>query len=221
METMMELDELKSAWQTLDRRLAAQSALDLNVLKEGKLDKLRHGLRPLFWGQVAQILFGVVLSVFSGSFWTQHVDVPHLLITGVSMHVYAVMTIVFAAVTLVMINRVDYAAPVLAIQKQLAKLRRTYIFNGLCVGLPWWLLWMTLLQIAAMDVFGLDLYTTAPEWVLACYAFGLLGLFTTWPLHRWSRKRPKLAQTIDDNVTGTSLRNAQRFLQEIAEFERA
>jgi len=214
----MELDDLKTAWQTLDRRLAAQSALSLHMLKEGKL---RRGLRPLFWGQVAQILFGVALIVFSASFWTQYIDVPHLLIAGVSMHIYGVVSVVFAGFTLGMMSRIDYAAPVLAIQKQLAKLRRTYIINGMCAGLPWWWLWMTLLQMISMSVVGADLYANSPGWVLGCYGAGAVGLLATWRVHRWSRSRPQLAQGVDDSVTGSSLRKARRFLEEIAEFERA
>lgn len=216
----MELDDLKTAWQTLDRRCAAQSALDLHIFKEGKLDKLRRGLRPLIRGQVAQIVFGAALIFFSASFWTRHGDVPHLLIAGASMHVYAIVTIILAGITLGMVSRIDYAAPVLAIQKQLAQLRRTYIINGLCAGLPWWLLWMTLLQMVSMNVFDADLYAGAPGWVLCCYAAGIVGLLATWKLHRWSRGRPKRAQAVDDSVTGNSLRQAQRFLGEIAEFER-
>ena len=64
METTMELDELKSAWQTLDRRLERQSALNLHIFVEGKLDKVRASLRRLYWGKIVQILFGDALIYF-------------------------------------------------------------------------------------------------------------------------------------------------------------
>jgi hypothetical protein len=218
----MELDDLKTALQTLDRRLDAQATLNLHVLKEGKLDKLRKGLRPLFWGQVTQILFGGALIVFSASFWTQHSDVPHLLIAGAGMHAYGIMTVIFAGITLGKISRIDYAAPVLEIQKQLAKLRYVYVLNGLCVGLPWWVLWITFMQMFFMSAFGADLYANLRGWVWGSYAVGALGLFATWWFHRWSRdpRRADVAKFVDDGVTGSSLKRAQRFLEEIAEFER-
>ena len=46
METTMELDELKQAWQTLDRHLARQHDLQWQILRDRKLDKVRDHLRP-------------------------------------------------------------------------------------------------------------------------------------------------------------------------------
>ena len=221
LENLMELDDLKSAWQVLDRRLERQSALNLHIFKQGKLDRVRSRLRPLFWGQVLQILFGVALVGYAVSFWTQHRDVPHLLLTGLIMHVYGVVTIIFAGVTLGMISRIDYAAPVLGIQKQLAQLRRIYIINGMSVGLPWWLLWVTLTQMVFMSAFGADLQANLGAWIWGLYASGALGLLATWWLHRWSRdpRRARIARAIDDSVTGSSLRNARRVLEDIERFE--
>jgi hypothetical protein len=81
----MELDDLKTAWQTLDRRLDAQTALNLHIFKDGKLDKARRGLQPLAWGQALQILCGVALIVWAVPFWSAHLDVSHLLLAGISV----------------------------------------------------------------------------------------------------------------------------------------
>lgn len=64
----MELDELKTAWQTLDRRLQQHNAINLQLFKDRKLDKARSSLRPLFWGQIAQMLFGLCFIVLGVSF---------------------------------------------------------------------------------------------------------------------------------------------------------
>jgi hypothetical protein len=220
---IMELDDLKSAWQILDRRLEQQAALNLHIFKQGKLDRMRSTLRPLFWGQILQIFFGVAMVLLAVSFWTQHRDVPHLLFTGLIVHVYGVVTIIFAGVTLGMIGRIDHSAPVLGIQKQLAQLRRTYIINGMSVGLPWWVLWLPLMQMFFMGAFGADLYTNLGIWIWGTYAIGVLGLLATWWFHRWSRdpRRARVAKFVDDSVTGSSLRNARRVLDEIASFEKS
>ena len=42
----MELDDLKTAWRELDRRLDAGQAITLDVLKEGKLDRSAIGVAP-------------------------------------------------------------------------------------------------------------------------------------------------------------------------------
>ena len=61
METTMELDDFKQAWQTLDRRLELQNTLQLQAHRERKFDSLRRKLRPLRWGQALQMIFGIVV----------------------------------------------------------------------------------------------------------------------------------------------------------------
>ena len=142
MDTTMEFDDMKAAWQTLDRRLEQQHALNLQLFRDSRADKARSGLRPLFWGQITQILFGVLMILLGVSVWSSHREVTHLLISGIIVHVYGVVAIVLAGVTLGMIQRLDYSAPVLTIQKQLAQLRSFYIRNGMIVGLSWWVFWI-------------------------------------------------------------------------------
>lgn len=218
----MELDDLKIAWQTLDRRLDTQAALNLHIFKDGKLDKVRRGLRPLFWGQIVQMLCGVALVLLSVSFWTTHRDVAHLLLAGLSLHVYAVLMILCGGATIGLIRRIDYAAPVLAIQKQLGHLRRFYVRTSLGLGLAWWLLWIPLMMMFFMGVFGVDMYANVPEVIWINMAVGSTGVLATWWFHRWSRhpSRPRLAKFMEDSVTGSSLRKAQSVLDEIARFER-
>jgi len=222
MDTSMELDELKTAWRTLDRRLERQNALNLQRFVDGRLDKLRSRLRPLYWGQLAQMMTGVLLVLFAVGFWTRYREVTHLLLAGIILHVYGVLMIICGGVTLGLMSRIDYAAPVLAIQKQLATVRRLYIRSGTLVGLAWWLLWMPFMMVLLMVLFGADLYADAPSVIYSGSAVGILGLIATWWFHRWSRdpRRPRLARFVDDSMTGDSLREAQAHLDEIARFER-
>lgn len=223
METIMELDELKAAWLSLDRRLEQHNAMNLQLFKDGRMQKLRSSLRPLYWGQILQILFGVLFAVLAGSFWPDHLDVPHLLLSGLIVHVYGVLSIVMGGITLGMISRVnsDYSAPVLEIQKRLAKVRRFYVLGGMIIGLPWALLWMPVLVVLA-GLGGVDLWKHAPSvfWIGGSIGVAIL-LGTAW-FHRWSRspKRPRLAQAMEDSVTGGSLIKAKRILGEIEQFEK-
>lgn len=52
----MELDDLKTACQSLESGLARQHALQLEQFRQGEVRKMRGHLRPLWWGQVAQML---------------------------------------------------------------------------------------------------------------------------------------------------------------------
>ena len=214
----MELDELKAAWTTLGQRLDAQAALSLHVYKEGKLDRMRRGLRPLAWGQAIQIVIGVLIAVWGASFWIDHRAVSHLLIAGLLVHAAGISMIVLGALMETRIASIDYSAPVLTIQRQLAQLRTVYVRGGLAIGLPWWLLWIPFLMVL-LGYAGVDLYVHAPSVIWIGTAIGVMGLLATWAFVRFAGNRPQLAERLARNVAGGSINRAQAHLDEIARFE--
>jgi serine/threonine-protein kinase len=221
METTMETDDLKRVWQLLDQRLQQQHALTLRLHTERRLDQARARLRPLHRGQLVQIAAGGALAVLAGSFWPGVVSVPHLLAAALLLQAYGVLLLAFGAHTLWRLQRIDYAAPVLAIQQQLAELHRAQVRINVCAGLSWWLLWVPFVMVLCAGLSGVDLYANAPQWVLACAAVGGAGLLASWGLYRRSRdpRRPRLAKFVDDSLIGRSLRRAQVEVDEIARFE--
>jgi serine/threonine-protein kinase len=216
----MELDDLKATFQDLNARLDRQNALNLSLLRENRQEKARHGLRPLAWGQALQMAAGALLVLGSASFWWNHRDVPHLLATGLLFHAYGLALILCGVRMQVLLHRVDFGAPVVEIQKQLARLRRFYVVGGLWIGLPWWLLWMPFMAMVFMGFFGVDMYVNAPQMVGINLAVGLTGLLLTWLFHRWAQGRPSLARKLSDSLAGTSLTRVQGLLDEISRFER-
>ena len=217
----MELDELKSAWQSLDRSLQQGNAIQLQLFKDGRFKNMRAGLRPLFWGQIVQILFGVLTILIGVTFWSQHRDVAHLFCTGLILHIYGVVTIITAGFTLGRIRGIDYAAPVLSIQKQLASVRRAYVGSGIIVGHSWWLLWIPF-AVVVFDFLGVDIYTVAPGFLLISISIGIVGLLAMWGFHRWasSSRRGNFGQRYAESLSGGSLRRAQRVLDEVKQFEK-
>lgn len=217
----MELDDLKQAWQTLDRRLQLDNSLKLHDLRERKLDKARGSLRPLFWGQVAQIaLFGLPFITLAALLWMNQPQYASVIVAGVVLHAYGVLTIIAAGVVLGQLGKIDYSAPVLDIQKQLARVRVLYIRSGMIAGLPWWFLWVVILMVLA-GLGDVDLLAKAPWLVWSGLGIGAAGLLATWWFHRWSRRpeRADFGRKMDDSLTGGSLRKAQAQLEELTRFE--
>jgi hypothetical protein len=217
----MDIDDLKLAWQGLDRRLERQNALAFQLFKDGRVKKARSRLRPLYWGQMAQILVGVLVIAASVSVWTAHWQLLHLRLAGLVMHVYGVLLIIAGGRTLGFVSRLDSAAPVVAMQRQLALLRRWHVLCGMTIGLSWWLLWMPFMMVLAMWLAGVDIYVRAPAVFSLGTAIGVTGLLVTWGLHRLSR-RPRWAwigAKMDAAATGTSLGRAQAVIEEIRQFE--
>ncbi len=213
----MELDDMKQAWQALDRRLEQQHALSLQLFRDGRMDTLRRGLRPLVWGQAVQMLVGAAGLLVLAPILIAHRHDPAVLIAGLVMHAYCVGLIAVGAAVQAQVARIDYAASVLTIQRQLLRLRRTYAVGGaLVVGLPWWFLTAPLLVVLSRG----EIMLRAPMVIWSQLAIGALGLLATAWFRRWSHRpqRASLARRLDASAAGGSLRRAQAALDEVARF---
>ena len=217
----MELDDFKSAWQSLNRRLQLENTLKLNDLRELKLDRARGSLRPLFWGQIAQILYGIPFILLASLLWMSQPVHASSIVAGILVHAYGVILIIAAGLVLGSLRNVDYAAPVLDIQKKLLRTRMLYIRSGMVAGLPWWFLWIAILQVFA-GLGDVDLLVKAPSLVWIGYGIGAVGLLGTWWFHRWARRpeRAGFGRKMDDSLSGGSLRKALAQLDELQRFER-
>lgn len=74
MDMTMEIDDFKHAWQTLDRRLEQQHAMQFDLFRDTKMSKVRAGLRLLQTVQVVQITCGALLMLLFAPFWVEHRD---------------------------------------------------------------------------------------------------------------------------------------------------
>jgi hypothetical protein len=218
----VELDEMKNAWLLLDRRLERQEALNLHAFREGRLDRLRKSLQPLQAGQIVQLVIGGLMALLFAPFWVEHLDTPHLVAVGVSLHVYALMFIVLGARDLYLIRRIDYSAPVVDIQRRLAGLRAWRIRVAPIFGAVGCLIWVPFMLWLFEVLFGVDVYASNPGvvYVLIASGLGCLGLFLLF-LH-WARqpRRERIAKYLEDSAAGRSIARAQRFLDEVTAFAR-
>lgn len=221
MDIAMEPDDIKSAWQALDRRLQLDNELRLRDLRGRGLDRARSSLRPLFWGQIVQILFALPFLLLAALLWMSHPQHASTIVAGILVHAYGVLTIIAAGVVLGQIASIDYSAPVMDIQKKLLRARTLYIRSGMVAGLPWWFLWIAILQMLA-GLGGVDLLEKAPSLLWIGYGIGIAGLLATWWFHRWARRpeRAGFGRKMDDSLTGGSLRRALAQVEELQRFER-
>jgi len=219
----MELDELKSAWQTLDRRLADQQALQWQMFRGQHMDRLRLGLRPLRWWQAVQLALGVLVLLWGVCVWSSHLHTPMALASGIALQVFGTLAAVFAGRILGLLNRIDYASPVLDIQRRLAQLRRwrvrveAPVFAAL--GSVIWIPVMLVLIQYDFDRQGHDYWDQAPGlllWMLLCAAVSLAVVALAYGLVRYLGKR----RWMEDQFAGACVTRAERMLDEIARFER-
>jgi len=213
----MDLDDMKQAWTEMSLRQDGLEALLRADLHDRRLDRARGALRPLWWGQLLQLAIGVVLAICGGALWASHLHRPDVLVCGVVAHAYGVLLIVFAARNLYLIHRIDYAAPVLDIQRKLAGLRafrvRVETPVNAVVGCFIWIpvLWVNL------ALYGVDLWS--PGFVRWGIASGLAGLLAMVVVV-WAMRRMGYASKIEDQSAGRSVRRAEAALDEITRFGR-
>ena len=215
----MELDDLNAAWQALDARLARHDRLQYALLREARLDTARRGLRGLVAWQWLQLLLGIGLILLGVACWTRNTDVPGLLAGGIALHAFGVATAALAGLIVVLASTIDYAAPVTAIQRQLARLQRFQALNAAVCGAPWWVAWV-LVVVAFAGLGPVDHRAPTPTWIALSCGIGVVGTLATWTW-AWYRRADERARPGRDRGDGCDgIRRGRRLLDELERFER-
>jgi hypothetical protein len=215
----MELDELKQQWQALDRKLDRSLALNTRVFTEARTRSSKLRLLPLLLLQPVQAAFGVVLVVFFARFWSANLDAPVLAASGMLLHVLSIGLIVDAVMRMLFIVRINYASPVVTIQRYLALLRRWEVrsFNWAWVGC--WLATPAMLLVGVKLLTGLNLWTAWPAAVVWTACGGVFGAAASIVFGRWARRgKGRIGAALDRFYVGHSIARAQAALDEIDEF---
>lgn len=219
----MELDDLKTAWRDLERRLDESEAAARALRRDIELDRTRSALRRMSWGQAIMAAIWVGVTVIVAPFWVEHRAIPHLLVAGLALHLYAILGIISSVVQIAWLARIDYAAPVVALQRRLATLRQVRIWSQLILGLPMWVLWVVATMVGAKWLLDLDLYAAAPGWIHVSLLVGLVGIVLSLWLPRRMGQTPRgsrFIQRVLDDLAGRSLVRVTRELDELARFSR-
>jgi hypothetical protein len=218
----MELDELKASWQRLDRRVDELTAINRRLLTETISRKARWRLAPVVIGAVLNIAIGVWFALGWGAFWSGQLARPVVAIAGIALHLAAIGLIVIGAVRLALVLRIDYAKPVLDIQRSLAALQKFEAHSFYAVWFGCWVLLPAALIAIVMGFAGVDLWERASGYLVANFVVCLAGGLAPPLLHHWARRRNgRLAAWLDDFLLSHSIARAKAAVAEIDEFARS
>lgn len=217
----MTLDDLKTAWADLDRKLTVTQAAVHRLHTTHALDRAKSALRPLAWKLAWELLEGVVAAVLMGMYLANHFAETRFAVPGLILHALAVLSIVATAWQVVVLRRLDDSAPVVDIQTRLAELRafRLRVWLGVVFLCP--VIWAAGVVVLTKAV-GVDVYDAFGwPWVAANFAFGVVFLVVAWAVavklaHRF-RGSVWLTKLADD-LTGRSLARATEHARQAAEF---
>jgi hypothetical protein len=195
----VEMHELEQAWKGLDERLERQRHQLDQVQRRRTLDSVRSRLRLVSWGQGAELAVGVLLVLWAGGYWFDHLGQTHLVVYGVALHLYGLALLITAALQLTRLWRLDHREPVLELQRRLVSIRRQRVDSERALLVYGFVLWVPLLFVA-LNALGIDVWRRSPATVLANLGVGLLLAVVT------DRVIARFRASFERDAAGRSLR---------------
>ena len=217
----MNLDELKEKWETYDQKL--DHAIRLNEIRFRLID-VRGSLSRLFWPAAGGLVLDGIAMLILGDFIASHLSQPEFWIPALVLDAFVIAHSAWAVRQLVVLQALDYSAPIVTIQRTLAALRllRVQAVKWTLALSP--LLWTALLVVGPEALVGLNVYQALPiSYLAANLGFGLAFLAAVTWLARHVEGRFKDSpwlETLTDHLAGRSLTKARLTLHQIADFER-
>jgi hypothetical protein len=218
----MDLDQLQARWHQLEEKLDRTLATNSALLRQIGLQGTRRRINRLAVWPVIDLVFGVGVFLFAGSFLGDHWAEPTLVLPALALMVASVLFVIDNIGQLESASRVAWDGPISNIQLAVSRLRLARIrqfkwiillsplvgFCGLIVGLQW------LLDRLPEPHFILD--EVNPWWVVGNIAFGVLfvpgGVMIARALRRRWQHSP-FWKNVLDHISGRSLVTAQQELK--------
>jgi hypothetical protein len=219
----MEIDDLKRSWEDQSRKLDTSLRLNTTLLRESALNKASTATARLSWLLMAEILLDLVLCVWLGSFNADHYMEARFLIPGIVLHLYAIGSLILGVHQWLALKRIDYGAPVVAIQKRLGELRVQRVRATKLILLTSPLLWTPLLIVGLKGLLGVDAYAIFNStWLAANLALGVAVIpLAVWISKRYADRmeRSPLVQRLMRDLAGYNLNAATGFVSSLARFK--
>lgn len=220
----MEFDDLKKQWEGLDAKLDAAMRLNRRVLDERVLNKAGRAMTRLGWSLALELALGIVAVLLTGSFVADHIREARYLAPGLVLHVFVIAQIGALVRQIVMTRQIDYAAPLVEIQKRIESLEifniRTFVWT--LIASPF--LWAALLIVVPKEIVGIDVYAELGlRYILANVVLGLALLTVGLLVSRRYADRfsgSPLGRKVMRGLAGYNLAAARRHLESLAQFEK-
>ncbi|MFL6231503.1 MAG: hypothetical protein ACJ76N_00045 [Thermoanaerobaculia bacterium] len=219
----MDLDDLKQRWEEADRKLDASLRLSTRLLRDSALGKAARATSRLSWLMLPELLLNLAAVVWLGSFLADHFAQARFAIPALALDLGAIALLIAQGYQWVALRSLDYGAPVVAIQKEIGRLRllELRVFKWVLITAP--LAWTPLLIVAIKGLTGLDAYAIlSGAWLAANVAFGVaVLLMAVWISRRYAERMESSPwlQRLMRNLSGYNLTAAAGFLSSLARFE--
>lgn len=222
----MELDNLKTLWQTYDEKLEKSLTLNLKTLNLVQTQKVRSLLRPLYWQRIIEIIFHIIaLALLSIFCYHNYNQLPYA--------ISAYMLIAFYAFAfgncfhqLKTLNSINANKSVISMQESLAKIQSNSLhFLRLSVlFIPAILAFPVVITKAINDLklksflnFDILKQTNGNWWTAEIIAFIILIPVGLWFYKKVTYKnvQKKWVKNLIEKASGPGVRKAIEYIKEL------
>jgi hypothetical protein len=219
------IDDLRNEWAARNAKLEAMLRLNTQMLRDSWREKHRGDLEERGYG-VMEVLVLVPVLFLLGNFAGNHFGEWRFFLPAVALYLWTLVMLVVGIVQRAALRKVDYARPVVELQRELAMLRRqritTFKWAFLTGQVVWWI---PLMIVLFKGAFGVDLFAVS-DFMPRFIAFNLLGGLAFIPLAIWlaGRYGGRLEKVgglrrIVDSLAGSDMKQANAFLERLARFD--
>jgi hypothetical protein len=221
----MVLDDMQKRWLAQNARIDEVVRINKQLQLRAELAAPRSSLRWSRFGDLFEILSGVLCLLWTGAFIHAHLNELRFVLPAVALHLWVVGAVATAVVRLVRAGAIRYDAPVLEIQRRIEALR-AFTMRSLrwlfVFGVAIWAVPFSIVVLRSW--FGIDLYSLVSGDVLLMVFSGsvvlALAVMKICALCAARLDRSPRLQQLARALAGYNLVAAQDQLAKLAAFER-
>lgn len=220
----MNLDELKQAWETSNRRLDTVVSLNRQVVIASMLKTVKTPMQHLRIALSMEAVSAFAITLSLGNFIFRHSGEPGFAWPAALMDVWMIGLLVTTIRQLVFMSTIHYDQPVLDIQKRIENLRLLRLRSirfALITGLVVW--WLPFLIVVCKAVFNIDAYMFFGErfFYINGLASGMIVPLSIWLSKRFSQRmaRSPFFQSVARHIEGNYVDTALASMARISAFE--
>lgn len=218
----MEAIELRKILDAYDQKLDQTLRLKNTSMDGLNLKKSQNSTKKILRYRIAEVVVFSLMALMIGWNIAENWGKTHLVISGVIVHMVALVALIGSIGQVVLLRQIDYSKPIVEIRKKIELVNSHELLFVKLVFLSapvWWAY-----PMVAFDLFlGVDLYAyLESEFVVRYVVVNVLLIVPVlWLFHKLSYKNVDVAwvrKTINF-LTGAKTVRAMEFLNDIEEFE--
>lgn len=125
----MENSSIKEIWKKNEVLLDESRKLNVSILKDVKLDKAKSALNNLLFLPISTMAFFILVAAYALLFMVNNLETWYFWFSGAVVTFFALLYIFSSFRQLKLILSINYNSPIVTLQKKLAKIKTSVVFN--------------------------------------------------------------------------------------------